>query len=130
MGSTTLLGFTHVVKQLSSSLFFFNSNILFWLNFRVIFWLHGALKSFFGVGVGFDNCLGSTHIVEQLSFSMFLSILTFDFWGPFLLFGALFGYFWGWGRIQNCFGVYSCSWITFIFYVVVNFNILFFLNLG
>ena len=25
----------------------------------------------------------------------------------FLLFGALMGYFWGWGRVQKCFEVYS-----------------------
>ena len=44
--------------------------------------------------------------VEQLTCSMFPSILTFDFdsiLGSFLLFGALTGYFCGWGRIQKLF---------------------------
>ena len=31
-----------------------------------------------------------------------------------LLFGALVGYFLGWGRVQNCFWVYSYRLITFV----------------
>ena len=47
--------------------------------------------------------------VEKNSFhidSLFLSILTFTFdliLGHFLLFGALTGYYWGWGRVQTLF---------------------------
>ena len=39
--------------------------------------------------------------------SMFSSILTFDFdliLGSVLVFWALMAYFWGWGKVQNCFG--------------------------
>ena len=55
---------------------------------------------------GFKTVMGSTDVVEQLSFSMFPSILTFDFdliLGSFLSVGALTGYFWDWGRIQELF---------------------------
>ena len=77
--------------------------------------------------------LGSTHVVEQLSFSMFPSTLAFDFdlmLGSPLTFWALMGYFWGWGRVRNCFGVYSCSCSTFILYVSVNSGIGFYLIFG
>ena len=49
---------------------------------------------------------GSTHVVEQLSFSMFPSTLSFDFdlrLESFLIFWALMGDFWGWGRVQKLF---------------------------
>ena len=74
------------------------------------------MGNFWG-GEWLKKFLGSTHIVEQLSFSMFLSILTFELdliLGSFLLFGALMGYGVGY---DNCFGVYSCSWITFLFHM-------------
>ena len=64
---------------------------------------------------------------------MFLSILTFDFdliLGSFLTFSALTGYFWGWKGFQKCFGIYSCSWTTFILYVSVISDIWFWLILG
>ena len=67
---------------------------------------------FWGLGRVRQLFFGSTHVVQQLSFSMFLSILTSDFdliLGSFLLFRALMGYFLGWSRVRNCFGVYSCS---------------------
>ena len=56
--------------------------------------------------------LGSTHSVEKLLFSIVPSILKFDsdlILGSFLLFGALMGYFGVEVRVENCFGVYSCS---------------------
>ena len=75
-GSNTVLGSTHLVEQLSFSMFL----------------------SIFGVGVGFNIDLGSTHVVEQLSFPLFLSILTFDFdsiLGSFLTFWGPNGLFLG-----------------------------------
>ena len=58
-----------------------------------------------GSGWVLTTILGSTHVVKQLSFSLLLSILTFDFdiiLGLFfLVFGALTGYFWSWGRVQQ-----------------------------
>ena len=48
----------------------------------------------------------------------------------FLLFGALIGYFGIGIEFDNCFGVYSCSWKTFIFYVSFNSGIWFWLNVG
>ena len=65
------------------------------------------------MGEGLKTILGSTHVVEQLLFSIFSLNLAFDFdlilGGHFLLSGALMGYFWGWGKVQKLFGVYSCS---------------------
>ena len=67
------------------------------------FW--GPNGLFLGLGKGSNSVLGSTHVVEQLSFSMLSLILTFYFsliWDNFLLvLGALTGYFWGWGRVQQ-----------------------------
>ena len=65
---------------------------------------------------------------------MFPSILTFDFdlilwsfltfWGPNgLLFGVAVGFI-------KCFGVYLCSWTTFMFYVSFKSDLLFWLNFG
>ena len=62
---------------------------------------------------------------------MFPSILRFDFdliLGSFLLLGALMGSFWGLGKVQNCFGVYSCSWTILVLYVFVNSDIWFWLH--
>ena len=73
---TTVLGYTHVVKQLSFSMF----------------------HSILGLGYGSTTVLKSTHVVEQLSFSMFPSTLAFDFdlmLGSFFTFGVLMGYFLG-----------------------------------
>ena len=61
-----------------------------WANFRI----QGNVKK---------SVLGSIHVVVQLLFSTVLSILTFNFDLFFLLFGALMGYFWGWGRLQKPF---------------------------
>ena len=69
-GPKTVLGSTHVVKQLSFSLFLsiltfdfdsiFGSFLTFW----------GPNGLFLGLGKGPKTVLGSTHVVKQLSFSM------------------------------------------------------------
>ena len=87
-GSKNVLGFTHVVEQLSF-LTFWGPNVLF-----------------LGLGSGSTTVLRSTHVVEQLSLSMLPSTLAFDFdlmFGPFFTFCALMGYFWGWGRVRKLF---------------------------
>ena len=75
----TALGSTHVVEQLSFSLFLsiltFTFDLI--LGSFLPFWDPNGL--FLGLGKGSYTVLGSTHVVEQLSFSMFLSILAFDF---------------------------------------------------
>ena len=103
-GSTTVLGSTHVVQQLSFSMFL--SILTF--HFGVTFDFFGALMgSFLGFGSGSTPFLGSTHVVEQLSFSLFLSILMFHFdliFGSLLtFFGALMDYFWVWGWVRHLF---------------------------
>ena len=73
------MGSTHVVEQLSFSLF--PSTVTF--NFDSIlrsfltFWVPNGL--FLGLGKGPNTVLGSTYVVEHLSFSMFPSILTSEF---------------------------------------------------
>ena len=90
-GSNTVLGSTHVVEQLSFSMF---SSIL---TFDVyLFWdifssFGGPNRLFLGLWKGSKTVLGSTHVVEQLSFSMLPSILTFDFDLILGLFLAFFG---------------------------------------
>ena len=63
-GSTTVLGFTHVVEQLSSYLFFsiltFDFDLIFWS--FLTFW--GPYGLFLGLGKGTKTVSGSTHIVE------------------------------------------------------------------
>ena len=73
------MGSTHVVEQLSFSLFLsiltfdfdsiFGSFLTFW----------GPNGLFLGLWKGSKTVLGSTHVVEQLSFSMLPLILIFDF---------------------------------------------------
>jgi len=78
--------------------------------------------------LGSETVLESTHVVEQLSFSMIWIWLKFGvifvFWGPkWAGFGVRVCF-------NNCFGVYSFSWTTFILYVSVYSNIWFLLNFG
>ena len=63
----------------------------------------------------------------------------FDFLEPYwAIFGVIFNFFGGllWAifgvrvKFKNCFGVYSCSWITFIFYTYFNFNFWVWLDFG
>ena len=98
-GLTTILGSSHVVEQLSFSLFLsiltFDFGLI--LGSFLTFW--GPNGLFLGLWKGSKTVLGSTHVVEELSFSLFLSILTFDFglilgsfltvWGPNGLFSGL-----------------------------------------
>ena len=58
--STTILGSTHVVEQISFSLFLSNPTFIFDL-------IHGL---YLGLGKGSITVFGSTHVVEQLLFSM------------------------------------------------------------
>ena len=76
---------------------------------------------------------GSTHVVEQLSFSMFPSTLSFDFdlWlESFLIFWALMGYFWGWGRVRKLFWGLLMYLLTLFFYGSIKSGIDFYLILG
>ena len=76
---TTVLGSTHLVEQLSFSLFLsiltFDFDLI--LGPFLTFWDPNGLL--LGFGWCLKTVLGSTHVVEQLSFSMLPSILTFDF---------------------------------------------------
>ena len=69
-GSNTVLGSTHVVEQLSFSLFLsiltFDFDSI--LGSFLTFW--GPNGLFLGLGKGPNTVLGSTHVVEQLYFSM------------------------------------------------------------
>ena len=66
MGSKTVLDSTHVVEQLSSSLFL--SILTFYFDLILNFW--GPNRLFLGPWNGPKTVLGSTYLVEQLSFSM------------------------------------------------------------
>ena len=65
-GSNTVFGSTHVVEQLSSSLYFsiltFSFDLI--LGSFLTFW--GPHGLFLGFGKGSNTVLGSTHVVEQL----------------------------------------------------------------
>ena len=93
----SILAFTFIYS------FFFGGNRLFWGLDQVRF------------------TLGSTHVVEQLSFSLFLSISTFDFYSILGLFGALMGYYWGWGRVQTLFWGLLMKLNNFIFLYYLSF---------
>ena len=73
------MGSTHVVKQLSFSMFpsilTFDFDLI--LGSFLTFW--GPNGLFFGLGKGSKTVSGSTDVVEQLSFPMFPSFLRFDF---------------------------------------------------
>ena len=99
-------------------IFFVFSILTFYLDLILGSFLNflGPNGLFFGLGKGLNTVLGYTHVVEQLSFSMFPSILTFDF--NLILW------------LDNCFGICSCSWTTFIFYVSFNSEIWFWLTFG
>ena len=93
------MGFTHIVEQLSFSMFPSILTFEFHLILGSFFTFWGPKGLFLGLELGSTTVLGSTHVVEQLSFTLFLSILTFDFdfvlrsfftfWGPNGLFLGL-----------------------------------------
>ena len=94
------MGFTHVVEQLSFSLFLSILTFDFDLILGSLFTFWGPDRLFFGSGKGSKTVLESTHVVlEQLRFFIVPSILTFDFelilgsfwtfWGPNGLFLGL-----------------------------------------
>ena len=66
----TVLGSTHIVEQLSFSMFpsilTFDFDLI--LGSFLTFW--GPNRQFLRLGKGPNTVLGSTHVVEQLSFSM------------------------------------------------------------
>ena len=106
------MGPTHVVEQLSYSMFPLILTSVFYLILGAFLTFWGPNWLFFRLEQGSKTVCGSTHVVEQLSFSMFPSILTFDFTlilGLFLTFWGPNGLFLGWGSVENCFGVYSCT---------------------
>ena len=117
------MGSTHVVEQLSFSLFLSILTFDFDSIFRSFLTFWGPNGLILGLWKGSKTVLGSTHVVEQLLFSIVPSTLSFDF-------GALLGYFWIGEGFKNCFGVYSCSWATFIFYVSFNFDLWIWFNFG
>ena len=99
-GSNTVLGSTHVVEQLSYSLFLSILTFGFDLILGSFFTFWGPNGLFLGLRKSSKSFLGSTHLVEQFSFSMFLSILIFDFYlisGTFLTFWGHNGPFLGLG---------------------------------
>ena len=87
---------------------FVNSDIWFYLILGSFFTFWGPNGLFLGFRYDSSTVLGSNYVAKQLSFSMIPSILTLDFdfiLRTFLLFGAIVGYFWGWGwgRAQKLF---------------------------
>ena len=97
--STTVLGSTHVVEQLSFSMFPSILTFYFDLVLGSFFNFWGPNGLFLRLGQGSETDFGSFHVVEQLSFSMFLSLLAFEFglilgsflsfWEPNELFSGL-----------------------------------------
>ena len=92
------MGSTHVVEQLSFSMF--PSILTFYfdliLGSFLTFWSPNGI--FLVLGKGSKTVLRFTHVIEHLSFSMFLSILTFNFdliLGSFFTFLGPNGLFWG-----------------------------------
>ena len=84
----------------------------------------GSFLTFWGPnGLFWDSktIFGPNHVVEQLLSS---SILTFFiwFWDNFLLFRALMGYFWGWGRVQKLFRVLFIQLNNFYFPSILTFD--------
>ena len=66
----TVFGSTHVVEQISFSLFLSNLTFNFDSIFGSFLTFWGPNGPFLGLGKGPNTVLGSTHVVEQLYFSM------------------------------------------------------------
>ena len=71
----TVLGSTHVVEQLSFSMFPSTLAFDFDLMLGSFFYFLGPNGLFLGLGKSSKTVLWSTHVVAQLSFCMFSSIL-------------------------------------------------------
>ena len=69
-GSITALGSTHVVEQLTFSLFLSILTFTFDLNLGSFWTFWGPNRLFLGLGKGSYTVLGFTYVVEQLSFSL------------------------------------------------------------
>ena len=92
----TVLGSTHVVEQLSFSMFPSTLTFDFDLILGSYLTFLGPDGLFLGLRKSLKTVLGSTHVVKQFSFCIFSSILIFDFHlisGLFFTFGALMGHF-------------------------------------
>ena len=85
------MGSTHVVEQLSFSLFLSILTFDFDSILGSFFTFLGPNGLYLGLGKGSKTVLVSNHVAERLSFSMLPSILTFDF---DLILGSFFT-FWG-----------------------------------
>ena len=97
----------------------FNSNFWFLLHLGVNLFF-GALMGFFlGWGMVRKLFWGQPLYLNNFHFLCFLEfwrlILT-EFWVNFILFGALWAIFGVGVGFENCIGVHSCTWTTFIFY--------------
>ena len=79
VGSSTVLGSTHLVEGLSFTLFLSILTFDFYFIFGSFLTFWGSNGLFLGLAKGSNTVLGSSHVFEQLSFSMYPSILTFDF---------------------------------------------------
>ena len=94
------MGSSHVVEQLSFSLFLSILTFDFGLILGSFFTFLGPNGLFLGLEKDSKNVFGSTHVVEQLSFCMLLSLLIFDFYlilGSFFTFLGPNGLFLGFG---------------------------------
>ena len=97
-----VLGSTHVVEQLSFSMFpsilTFDFDLIFGL-----FWLFEALLGYFVFNVGLKNCFG-VHSCSLATF-IFYDYLNYDIWiwinfgVVFVFFGARMGWLWGWSKV-------------------------------
>ena len=93
------------------------------------YWLIFLAISSLQQGDLISRCCPSVCLFVCLSVGPRLLIFQKKLQGPEMPFWG-FRTCWGWGRVQQHFRVYSCSWITFIFFVSFNFDIWFWLNFG
>ena len=75
------MGSTHVVEQISVSLFLSILTFDFDLILGSLFTFWGPNGLLLGLRKSSKTVLGSTHVVEQLSFDLILGLIL-SFWGP------------------------------------------------
>ena len=107
---------THVAEQHIFSMFP-SILIFYFIYIEGRFWLFVAKWANLRFGIRFKICFRSTHVAEQHTFSMSPSIFALALRGPKIM------PFLGLGSGSNCFGVYSYSPNTFIFFVSFNSDI-------